>query len=97
MISGELEVGPNPVLALKLEGYTNTDISFIDAWYSLTYVGFLNFLRRNFSFAMGEFASPFSNKFISKAKIMIPGIEDYMLERGTSGVRAQAMDRGAIC
>jgi L-2-hydroxyglutarate oxidase len=25
---------------------------------------------------------------------MIPGIEDYMLEKGTAGVRAQAVDRG---
>jgi len=94
MISGDREVGPNAVLALKREGYSNTDISLIDAWESLTYTGFLNFLRRNFSFAMGEFASSLSkNAFISKAKIMIPGVEDYMLEKGTAGVRAQALDR----
>jgi len=95
MISGEREVGPNAVLALKREGYSNTDISLMDAWESLTYIGFLNFLRRNFSFALGEFASSLSKKaFISKAKVMIPGIEDYMLEKGTAGVRAQAVDRG---
>lgn len=95
MISGDREVGPNAVLALKREGYSNTDISLIDAWESLTYTGFLNFLRSNFSFAMSEFASSLSKKaFISKAKVMIPGVEDYMLEKGTAGVRAQAVDRG---
>ena len=95
MISGDREVGPNAVLALKREGYSNTDIILIDAWESLTYTGFLNFLRSNFSFAMSEFASSLSKKaFISKAKVMIPGVEDYMLEKGTAGVRAQAVDRG---
>jgi L-2-hydroxyglutarate oxidase len=95
MISGEREVGPNAVLALKREGYSNTDISLIDAWDSLSYIGFLNFLRRNFSFAMGEFASSLSKKaYISKAKVMIPGVEDYMLEKCTAGVRAKAVDRG---
>jgi L-2-hydroxyglutarate oxidase len=57
-------------------------------------VGFQNFLRKNFSFAMGEFASSLSKKaFIAKAKCMIPEVEDYMLQKGTAGVRAQALDR----
>ena len=29
--------------------------------------------------------------FIAKAKKMIPDIDDFMLERGTAGVRAQAL------
>jgi L-2-hydroxyglutarate oxidase len=93
MVSGEREVGPNAVLAFKREGYNNSDINLKDTFESLTYVGFLNFLRKNFAFAMGEFASSFSMaSFIAKAKVMIPEVEASMLEKGSAGVRAQAMD-----
>jgi L-2-hydroxyglutarate oxidase len=92
MISGEREVGPNAVLAFKREGYSNKDFNFKDTVESLTYVGFLNFLRKNFRFAMGEFASSLlTSSFIAKAKIMIPEVEANMLVKGTAGVRAQAM------
>jgi L-2-hydroxyglutarate oxidase len=93
MVSGEREVGPNAVLAFKREGYTIKDFNFKDTIESLTYVGFLNFLRKNFSFALGEFASSLlMSSFIAKAKIMIPEVEAGMLVKGTAGVRAQAMD-----
>lgn len=93
MVSGEREVGPNAVLAFKREGYTNSDINIKDTFESLTYVGFLNFLRKNFTFAMGEFASSLSMaSFIAKAKVMIPEVEASMLVKGSAGVRAQAMD-----
>jgi L-2-hydroxyglutarate oxidase len=92
MISGEREVGPNAVLAFKREGYSNRDINLKDTIESLTYVGFLNFLRKNFRFAMAEFASSLlMSSFIAKAKIMIPEVEANMLVKGTAGVRAQAM------
>jgi len=92
MISGEREVGPNAVLAFKREGYSNKDFNLKDTVESLTYVGFLNFLRKNFGFAMGEFASSLlMSSFIAKAKIMIPEVEANMLVKGTAGVRAQAM------
>jgi L-2-hydroxyglutarate oxidase len=92
IISGEREVGPNAVLAFKREGYSNKDFNLKDTVESLTYVGFLNFLRKNFGFAMGEFASSLLMcSFIAKAKIMIPDVEASMLVKGTSGVRAQAM------
>jgi L-2-hydroxyglutarate oxidase len=94
MVSGEREVGPNAVLAFKREGYSNSDINLKDTLESLTYVGFLNFLRKNVTFAMGEFASSLSMvSFIAKAKVMIPEVEASMLVKGSAGVRAQAMDR----
>ena len=57
MINGGREVGPNAVLALKREGYKNTDFSLIDTLDSLTYKGFVNFFAKNTSFAMGDFLS----------------------------------------
>lgn len=92
MVSGEREVGPNAVLAFKREGYSNKDFNLKDTLESVTYVGFLNFLRKNFGFAVGEFASSLlMSSFIAKAKIMIPEVEASMLVKGTAGVRAQAM------
>lgn len=93
MVNGGREVGPNAVLALKREGYKNTDFSFSDAAEALTYKGFLNFLSKNFKFAIGEFASSLSTKaFVAKAKKLIPDVEEYMFTKGgTAGVRAQAI------
>ena len=92
MISGQREVGPNAVLAFKREGYSNKDFNFKDTFENLSYIGFLNFLGKNFRFAMGEFASSLlMSSFIAKAKVMIPEVEANMLEKGTSGVRAQAI------
>jgi L-2-hydroxyglutarate oxidase len=94
MINGTREVGPNAVLAFKREGYRNSDFSLKDTLDTLSYKGFINFMFKNFSFALGEFASSFSTKsFVSKAKKLIPDIEEYMFENvGTAGVRAQALD-----
>lgn len=93
MINGGREVGPNAVLALKREGYKNTDFSFNDTLDSLTYKGFLNFFAKNTSFAMGEFFSSLSKRaFVAKAKKLIPDLEEYMfVNGGTAGVRAQAI------
>ena len=93
LITGEREVGPNAVFALKREGYTNTDISLRDTFDSLTYSGFLNFITKNFAFSMNEFGSSlFTTLFLKKAKKLIPDISADMFMKGTAGVRAQAMD-----
>ncbi len=94
MINGDREVGPNAVLAFKREGYKNTDFSIIDSFDSLSYKGLHNFIKNNFSFALGEFTSSFSKKsFIKKARKMMPEIDSSMLKKGGAGVRAQALDR----
>ena len=93
MIDGGRVVGPNAVLALKREGYKNTDFSLSDTFDTFTYKGFLNFFANNTSFAMGEFLSSLSTKaFVAKSKKLIPDIEEYMFTKGgTAGVRAQAI------
>jgi L-2-hydroxyglutarate oxidase len=94
MINGGREVGPNAVLALKREGYKNTQISLGDSFDTFTYEGFYKFLYKNFGFAVNEFASSiFKSSFVNKAKKLIPDVEGYMLKDGTAGVRAQAMDK----
>ncbi len=59
MVSGVCEVGPKAVLAFKRECYINSDINLKDTFESFTYVGFLNFLRKNFTFAMVNLHPPF--------------------------------------
>lgn len=93
MITGEREVGPNAVFAFKREGYTNSQISVKDTLESVTYKGFINFLKDNFSFAMGELnSSIFKSAFLRKARKLIPDLDDRHFVKGTAGVRAQAMD-----
>jgi len=49
----------------------------------------LQYKRKNFSFALGEFSSSlFMSSFIAKAKVLIPEINESMLVKGTAGVRA---------
>jgi L-2-hydroxyglutarate oxidase len=54
MMNGRREVGPNAVFAFKREGYVNTDFSLRDTIDSLSYKGFLNFLRKNLVFSLSE-------------------------------------------
>ena len=95
LINGGREVGPNAVLALKREGYSNKDFSLNDAIEIFKYNGLRNFVLKNFGFTINEFVSSFSTKaFIQKAKKLIPESERYMFEKGgTAGVRAQAISK----
>lgn len=92
MIDGSKEVGPNAVLALEREGYNRNSFSFRDAIESVTYPGLLKFVSKNFNFSVNEFKSSlFMRDFVIKAQKMIPDINESMLERGPSGIRAQAI------
>lgn len=92
MIDGSKEVGPNAVLALKRDGYSNTSFSLNDTLNSLSYPGLLRFISKNFMFSINEFKSSFfKSSFIAKAQKMIPDVNSKMLERGPAGIRAQAV------
>lgn len=93
MMTGEREVGPNAVFAFKREGYSNSDFSLKDTLESLTYRGFLNFVRKNFAFSMEEFGSSiFKSLFLKKARKLVPDLNAEHFVKGLAGVRAQAMD-----
>lgn len=92
MIGGAREVGPNAVLAFKREGYKNNDFSLKDSLDSLTHIGLIRFLSRNFGFSIKELSSSiFESIFISKAQELIPFIDSSMIKKGNAGVRAQAV------
>jgi len=93
MMTGAREVGPNAVFAFKREGYTNSQISVSDTIDSVTYKGFLSFLTKNMSFAIGELKSSlFVSEFLRKARKLVPDIQEKDFVKGSAGVRAQAMD-----
>ena len=92
-IHGYKEVGPNAVIAFHREGYTNKTVSFYDIFDTFTYPGMYKFVLKNFSFSLGQlYSSFFTSSFINQAKKLVPDINKNMVEKGTSGVRAQAMN-----
>ncbi len=93
LVNGSREVGPNAVLALKREGYTNKDFNMNDFADAVFYKGLHKFVFKNFNFTIGELKSSMStNAFVNKAKKLVHDVEGYMFDKGTAGVRAQAMD-----
>ena len=92
MINGDREVGPNAVLSLKREGYSNTDISISEMYDYITYPGFLKFIGKNFLFCMNEFStSLLKSSFLNKAQVLIPELRSEDIYSGPAGVRAQAI------
>ena len=93
MINGDREVGPNAVLAFKREGYKNTDISINEMLVYLSYLGFLKFIGKNFSFSLNEFStSILKSSFLKKTQKLIPDISSSDIKSGPAGVRAQGID-----
>lgn len=93
MINGDVEAGPNAVLAFKREGYSYKDISIGDLFKMFTYPGFWKMAGKHYKMAAGEFHRSLSKSaFVTALQQLIPDIETEDLERGGAGVRAQALD-----
>lgn len=93
-IHGGVECGPNAVLALKREGYGRLDVSFGDAFDSLSYAGFWRFAARHPRTVGAEFMRGISRRLFARAlRRLLPAVTAADLLPGGSGVRAQAMRR----
>lgn len=93
-INGEIEAGPNAVLAFSREGYSKTDINLKELFGSLTWPGFIKVARKYWKTGFGEMYRSFSKAAFTKAlQKLMPGIRSSDLEAGGAGVRAQACDR----
>ena len=94
MINGEVEAGPNAVLALKREGYKKTDINIKELYETLTWPGFQIVAKKYWRTGFGEFYRSFSKSaFVKALQRIIPEITEDDLIKGGAGVRAQACDR----
>lgn len=93
MINGEIEAGPNAVLAFKKEGYYKFDISINDTFEIFNWKGFRLVIKKYWKTGLAEFYRSFSkNAFTRALKKLIPEIEKDDLIPGSAGVRAQACD-----
>ena len=97
-VDGNVDIGPNAVLAFAREGYRYTDINFRDLAEFLGLKGMRTLLARNWRFAVNEFhKSLVQGAQVKYLRQYVPEVEPSMLETGPSGVRALAMgDDGSL-
>ncbi|SFN12144.1 L-2-hydroxyglutarate oxidase [Chryseobacterium oleae] len=98
MIDGNIEAGPNAVLAFRKEGYKFFDFSFSETMQTLTWPGFRKIVAKYGKTGMGEVHRSLSKSAFTKAlQKLMPEIQENDLVTGGAGVRAQACDRnGAL-
>ncbi|MDO5615011.1 MAG: L-2-hydroxyglutarate oxidase [Cruoricaptor ignavus] len=94
MIDGNVEAGPNAVLAFKREGYKFSDFNFSDTLDTFTWPGFWKIAAKYGKTGMGEMYRSLSKTAFTKAlQKLIPEIQKNDLVAGGAGVRAQALNR----
>ncbi len=92
MIDGEVEAGPNAVLALKREGYGRFSFSLRDTLETLTYTGFWRLAGGYLATGLKEYWRSLSkDAFVRELQRLLPEIRRDDLARGGAGVRAQAV------
>ncbi|MBB65445.1 MAG: L-2-hydroxyglutarate oxidase [Waddliaceae bacterium] len=93
-IHGNVEAGPNAVLALDREGYGKFDISFKDTWETLAYPGFWRLGAKHWVRGCYEVYRSLSKKaFLRALQKLLPSLEENDLIPGGSGIRAQLLSR----
>ncbi|HSF19037.1 MAG TPA: L-2-hydroxyglutarate oxidase [Vicinamibacteria bacterium] len=92
-IDGEVEAGPNAVLALAREGYRKTDFDFGDLGEMARSRGLLRMMLRYGSTGLSEYHRSLSKTaFVKSLQKLVPELKEDDLEPGGSGVRAMALD-----
>lgn len=93
-ITGEIEAGPNAVLALSREGYRKSDADPGDIASMVTFPGFWRMAHRLWRVAVGEQYRSYSKAaFVRALQKLVPELRESDLSAGGSGVRAQAVSR----
>jgi (S)-2-hydroxyglutarate dehydrogenase len=91
-IDDVVEAGPNAVLALKREGYDWSDISVKDVIDWAIFPGFWRMARAQWRTGAAEIARSLSRaRFLESLRALLPELTDDDIERGGTGVRAQAV------
>jgi L-2-hydroxyglutarate oxidase len=92
MIGGDVEAGPNAVLALAREGYHGLNVNLRDAASALLFPGLWRFLRRYPSMVGYELRRSLSRRlFCASFQRLVPELQADDLSPGDAGVRAQAV------
>jgi L-2-hydroxyglutarate oxidase len=91
-VHGEVEVGPNAVLAFAREGYTKSTVNWQELLEIVTYRGFWRLGQRYWPVALSEFYRSFDKiAFVKSLQRLVPAIQADDLVASDSGVRAQAV------
>ena len=92
--NGDIEAGPNAVLAFSKEGYKWTDINFVDLTKVLTFPGMIKLGKKYFRTGISEmYRSLNKNVFVKEIQKLIKGVDPRDIQQIPSGVRAQAVDK----
>lgn len=93
-VGGELEAGPNAVLALARHGYAWTNVSARDLAETLAWPGFWRLASRHAEHALGEVHRSLDRRaFAAALRRLVPELRDDDLSPARAGVRAQALGR----
>lgn len=91
---GDIDAGPNAVLALKREGYARADFAPDDLWDTITWPGFSRLVAKHWREGCHELLrSWYKPRFVSALQRLVPAVQEGQLEPAAAGVRAQACDR----
>ena len=92
-VHGEIEAGPNAVLAFHREGYSRWDFSARDMWDLASFPGFWKLASKYWRTGMTEMIRSFSKRsFYNSLKRLIPELQMGDIRPLGSGVRAQAVE-----
>ncbi|MBI4593148.1 MAG: L-2-hydroxyglutarate oxidase [Candidatus Rokubacteria bacterium] len=91
-VHGDVEAGPNAVLAFAREGYTFGRVAPGELWETLTYRGFRTMARRYWRTGAYEMYRSLSKaSFVRALQRLVPDIRPDDVTPGGAGVRAQAV------
>jgi len=93
-VDGEIEAGPNAVLAWKRAGYSRAAFSARDAAATLGFAGFWRMAPRYARTGLAEYRRAWSRRaFVAALRRLVPELSPAQVRRAGCGVRAQALDR----
>ena len=93
-ISGNIEAGPNAVIAFAKEGYEWKDVRLKELSRTVFYGGMWKLGKKYFKTGVSEMYRSLNKKvFLKEISSFIPDIVEKDLEPRISGVRAQAVDK----
>ena len=91
-IQGNVDAGPNAVLAFQREGYRWRDFDFGETMEVLLDAGFRAMARQHWKNGLGEFRrSLWKREFVRSCQRLVPEVRMEDMTPGGSGVRAQAV------
>jgi L-2-hydroxyglutarate oxidase LhgO len=93
-VSGDVDIGPNAVIALAREGYRRRDVCLADVVAVARDLGFWRFVRRHWRTGVRELWVLRSKRaYLERARRYLPELEPEDVVPAPAGVRAQALAR----